>query len=173
MGLTNDPEKLRQWQQRSQQRTLERMMERGKKLAPREKPAAVKPEALRAALAPRKPKKQYRPPNDSLWRQQCIAARGETCRSCGTSQWIQMDHICPKSQGGKSEVENGMPLCQECHRRKTDSEILTEWAWLDPDQLVYLAQIGWVDWGEKGEPHGRGWKHFASRPAGKQVSPAG
>lgn len=78
-----------------------------------------------------------------------------------------MDHIKPKGQGGKSDVENGLPLCEEHHRMKTDSEIVIEWAWLDPDQLEYLARVGWVDWDAEGKPLGRGWKHFGDRPVSK------
>lgn len=115
-------------------------------------------------LAPQmRSQNRKRPQNDGPWRAECIAARGEWCRCCG-KQPVQMDHICPKGQGGKSHVGNGLPLCEEHHRMKTDSEILIEWAWLDPDQHQYLASIGWVDWDEEGQPFGRGYKHFGTRP---------
>lgn len=77
--------------------------------------------------------------------------------------WVQMDHVKPKGQGGKNDVENGLPLCQSCHEKKTNSEIQIEYGWLDEDQVTYLAQIGWVTWDSEGEPYGRGMKHFAPR----------
>ena len=38
---------------------------------------------------------------------------------------IQYDHITPFSEGGLTEVENGQPLCVNCHQRKTTCNITT------------------------------------------------
>lgn len=68
----------------------------------------------------------------------------------------------PRSQGGPSVVENGTMLCRACHTMKTEWRILYERAWLDADQIAWLAQQGWVEWDENGEPRGRGCRGFAS-----------
>lgn len=52
-------------------------------------------------------------------------------------------------------------LCEDCHRGKTEGRIQYERSWLDPDQIAWLADVGWVWWNDDGEPCGRGWKHFA------------
>jgi hypothetical protein len=36
---------------------------------------------------------------------------------------IEYDHIIPFSEGGLTEVENGQPLCVNCHKRKTTCNI--------------------------------------------------
>jgi len=91
-----------------------------------------------------------------------IALRGEFCRSCGTVNDLQCDHVRARSQGGKSVVENGMMLCRECHRRKTERLMLIRYEWLDDDQTAWLKEVGWV-WWEHGVPHGHGCNGFAER----------
>lgn len=110
--------------------------------------------------------------NDSGWRADVIAKRGGYCRACGYSvvEKLQCDHIKPRSQGGTSVVENGMMLCGpfgsdqwgsgECHRRKTEKDMLVSKEWLDEDQIAWLAEVGWVEWID-GEPHGHGCRSFA------------
>jgi hypothetical protein len=172
--LSNDPEKVAAWQARARERALLKLKERGAKLAPRERSAAVaKPGTLQQALKDAKPKKKKpRPaaPNDSAWRNACIMARGEVCRSCGDTAHVEMDHVIPKSQDptARADVENGLPLCGAfsrntpggCHPAKTAGTLKFEPGWLDPDQLAYLARKGWVDWDEHGQPFGRGMNHF-------------
>lgn len=72
-----------------------------------------------------------------------------------------MDHVMPRSQQGPSVVENGLPLCEECHRRKTEKRMLVERSWLDDDQVAWLAEVGWVAWDDNGQPYGMGWRGFA------------
>jgi hypothetical protein len=66
-----------------------------------------------------------------------------------------------RSQGGPSVVENGMMLCRECHQRKTERRMLIRREWLDPDQIAWLADVGWVWWDETGAVWGRGRNGFA------------
>lgn len=48
------------------------------------------------------------------------------CRLCGRSPaefaylWLEIDHIKPWSQGGKTEIGNLQTLCNECNRGKGD-----------------------------------------------------
>lgn len=102
-----------------------------------------------------------------------MAYRGEVCVRCGDTRNVQADHLWPRSQGGPSVVENGLPLCGEfsrntpggCHPMKTAGTIVIEPTWLTWQQILWLADVGWVKWGPDGQPYGRGWKHFAPMAA--------
>lgn len=198
--LKNDPEKARAWQQRSAEKAIARMREKGAKLAPREnggrKPALAPGSRLPTAAAlkrsgsagtgrtaagsgtssrstGKRSSSSKSRPNDSPWRNQVMAARGEVCRSCGDTSHVEADHVIPKSQDptARADVENGLPLCGAfsrntpggCHPAKTAGTLLFEAGWFDKDQLEYLARKGYVDWDEHGQPFGRGMKHFRPR----------
>ena len=114
---------------------------------------------LRKALLDDRPKKRRRPRTDSAWRAECVARRGSYCRGCGDTRQPQADHIIPRAQGGPSVVENGMilggPFGCGCHDRKTAHRLLVQRAWLDDDQVQWLAEHGHVTWTASGEPTGR------------------
>lgn len=105
--------------------------------------------------------------NDSGWRQQVLEARGERCRSCGTTRDVQVDHVVPRSQGGPSVVENGTPLCgpfgNGCHPAVTEKRLLIQPEWLDDDQIAWLEENGHVWWDEEGEVYGRLRRSFARK----------
>lgn len=154
----------RAWRERAARKYAERQRtnaaRKGLSRAPRERPATDTPPRPRRR-APRR--------NDAPWRAECEAAYGSVCivPGCG-SRAIEMDHIKPRSQGGQSVVENGLPLCGEFstnrhHPAKTAGTLKFDWAWLTPAQRTYLAKIGWVDWDEDGKPFGEGWRHFTER----------
>jgi 5-methylcytosine-specific restriction endonuclease McrA len=139
--LKNDPEKARAWQQRSAEKAIARMREKGAKLAPREaegrKPALAAGSRLPSSAALKRSAKSSksgglngtgsslrgsttrkastsRPKhNDGPWRNAVMAARGEQCRSCGDTRHVEADHVIPKSQDStaRADVENGLPLC--------------------------------------------------------------
>lgn len=41
------------------------------------------------------------------------------CEMCGTAGPLDIDHIVPRSAGGKGTVDNGQALCRPCHIQKT------------------------------------------------------
>jgi len=48
-----------------------------------------------------------------------------TCQICGASAKkdgvkLEVDHICPVSKGGKTEISNLQTLCERCNRGKSD-----------------------------------------------------
>lgn len=45
---------------------------------------------------------------------------GGRCAICGSTNNITMDHFIPLSLGGKNELENIIPLCENCNRYKGD-----------------------------------------------------
>ena len=51
-----------------------------------------------------------------------IRSKEPVCRSCGIRAAQCVDHIVPKSQGGKDNIENLQPLCNDCHKTKSDAE---------------------------------------------------
>jgi hypothetical protein len=119
--------------------------------------------------------------NDAPWRNECIEVYGDVCRSCGDTGNCQMDHLKPRSQGGPSVVENGLPLCGPasrvtpggCHALKTERRMLVEPEWLTDDQIQWLSDVGWVTWDTDGQPYGRGWRNFAPRRVPVQASKGG
>ena len=112
-------------------------------------------------------KRSHRRRNDGPWRQQCLDLYGPRCKACGSTE-VEIDHIIPRSQGGASDVENGLVLCGQWsptvpgghHGLKTAGRLLIDPAWLTAEQRAYLALQGWVDWDRYGRPFGRGFKHF-------------
>lgn len=197
--MKQDPEKFRAMQDRAREKAIAKLREKGQKLAPAEtqgrKPALAAGSRLPSSAALKRQQRQPKQPasagtggsgstptsrsrkppkhNDGPWRQWCIAARGEQCRSCGDTAHVEMDHVIPKSQDptARADVENGLPLCGAfsrntpggCHPAKTAGTLKFEAGWFDPDQLEYLARKGWVDWDDSGQPFGRGMKHFQPR----------
>lgn len=140
--MSSDPVKAREWQQRSARAAQERRVVR-KRENPRRRAA-----------------KKRR--NDSEWRAACIAEYGSWCRACGTYEQVEMDHVIPRAQQGRSDVENGLPLCREHHEGKTAGTLRIRPEWLTAPQIEYLLREGWVAWDAQGHPYGRGWKHFES-----------
>lgn len=154
--LRSDPAKIRAWQQRG-----------AKKYADRQRDNAGN--NIQANVTPQKQSRiaQRKRRNDSGWREDVLARVGRWCRSCGQTGQVEIDHVWPRSQGGPSHVLNGLPLCGpfgcDAHGKKTRSEIVIEWHWLDAEQRAWLADVGWVSWDDDGQPHGRGWRHFGPR----------
>lgn len=143
--LNSNPAKTRAWQERGAKSYADRQRAQPRPRAKRSKPAR----------------------NDSPWRADVIARKGSRCVACGLYGYVEIDHIWPRGQGGPSHVLNGLPLCGsygcDAHGKKTNSTLKIEWAWLDDEQRVWLAENQWVAWDAEGQPYGRGWKHFGPR----------
>jgi hypothetical protein len=75
-----------------------------------------------------------------------------------------MDHLIPRAQGGPSVVENGLPLCRVHHSLKTAHDLLVDPAWLDPDQIQWLADQGHAEWLLDGVVVGRHRRLFTDGP---------
>jgi hypothetical protein len=108
--------------------------------------------------------------NDARWGIACRELYGTRCVVCGDAN-TEMDHIIPRSQGGPSVLENGLPLCGAWsstvdgghHGMKTAGALKIKHEWLTPAQVEFLSKSGWVTWDENGQPVGRGWRHFAPK----------
>ncbi len=63
-----------------------------------------------------------------------LADLGERCAYCGTSNGLGLDHRVPLCRGGSNTVENVVPACGDCNRRKgrkTDVQFLANLCWRD------------------------------------------
>jgi hypothetical protein len=47
-----------------------------------------------------------------------IERDGSTCRNCGTTNDLTVDHITPVIKGGKNVISNLQILCRSCNSRK-------------------------------------------------------
>lgn len=45
---------------------------------------------------------------------------GHTCVYCGSTRNLTLDHVIPKSRGGKNEWTNLVTSCQKCNLKKAD-----------------------------------------------------
>lgn len=45
---------------------------------------------------------------------------GGKCQYCGTSKELTIDHVVPRSKGGKSTWTNLVTACKKCNSRKSD-----------------------------------------------------
>lgn len=47
---------------------------------------------------------------------------GHKCVECGSTRWLQIDHIVPTSKGGSSDNDNLRTLCKKCNEKKWNRE---------------------------------------------------
>jgi ATP adenylyltransferase len=66
----------------------------------------------------------HRPISGSI-RYQVLVRAGSRCEACGVSndeRMLEVDHIEPKSLGGKDEIENYQALCYSCNAAKRNTD---------------------------------------------------
>lgn len=141
--LAPDPDRVRDWQQRSQDRARTRARE--------QRPAGP-------WVTHREPRR-----NDSRWRAECLEVRGDRCRApdCPHPWPVQMDHLISRAQGGPSIVENGVPWCEPHHRAKTEHRFRVPRSCLGEDQILWLEREGHARWLPDGTVEGRHHRLFA------------
>lgn len=57
-----------------------------------------------------------------LSRQNIYKRDEHTCQYCGVSKDLTLDHLIPRSKGGKSSWNNLVTACKRCNARKGDSK---------------------------------------------------
>lgn len=55
-----------------------------------------------------------------LTRQNIFKRDGHKCQYCGTHEDLTLDHVMPKSRGGKSSWDNLVTACRRCNAKKGD-----------------------------------------------------
>lgn len=56
-----------------------------------------------------------------LTRQNIFKRDNHHCQYCGTTEDLTLDHVLPKSRGGKTNWDNLATACKRCNSRKGDS----------------------------------------------------
>lgn len=148
--LTVDPAKILAWRSRSQQAALNRQQQR--------RTSDVRDVDRVTRRRPRR--------NDGPWRREVLEVRGPQCRVswCGRMTDIQVHHIIHRSMCGPSVLENGMPACRDHHAAIHAAELLIDPAWLDHDQIEWLADKGHAEWLLDGVVVGRHRRLFTDGP---------
>ncbi|MEL7146232.1 MAG: HNH endonuclease [Bacteroidota bacterium] len=60
-----------------------------------------------------------------LTRQNIFKRDNHECQYCGSKKELTLDHVTPKSKGGKSTWTNLVTACQKCNARKGDYDLQT------------------------------------------------
>lgn len=86
-----------------------------------------------------------------LTRQNIFKRDGHRCQYCGTHEELTLDHVMPKSRGGKTNWDNLATACKRCNSRKGDftpeeAEMNLRQRPYKPSFLVFLRDFsGTVD----------------------------
>ena len=64
---------------------------------------------------PRRPRVRLGPDSYRKLRIEVLERDGWRCQSCGSSDCLQVHHICFRSRLGDDEDENLITLCADCH----------------------------------------------------------
>lgn len=62
-----------------------------------------------------------------LWRQDIKASWGNRCAYCGSDENLTLDHVRPKTRGGRDETHNLVPACRSCNQAKGSDHWLSWW----------------------------------------------
>ena len=62
-----------------------------------------------------------------LFKEQIIERDGGQCQYCGCTSNLTLDHIRPKSKGGRYEASNLVTACLKCNQSKGSSHWLSWW----------------------------------------------
>ncbi len=57
-----------------------------------------------------------------LTRQNIFKRDGHNCQYCGSDKDLTLDHLIPRSKGGKSSWNNLVTACKRCNARKGDNK---------------------------------------------------
>ena len=52
-------------------------------------------------------------------KERALERDGHKCVQCGSEEYLQVDHICERTDGGSNYLENLQTLCKLCHNEKT------------------------------------------------------
>ena len=87
---------------------------------------------------------------DNKTRKTVYARDGYRCALCDSTQYIQIHHVVPRSQGGTNSPQNLITLCHACHGLCHGIEVYagTERTPEDMNQycVEYLADFYAPDW---------------------------
>lgn len=91
------------------------ILETGERILRSESVTLPQPVVIRLVTFVRIPRNTTR---RRITRRAVLARDSWTCQYCGTRAHLTVDHIVPRSRGGKSIWENIVTSCASCNRRK-------------------------------------------------------
>ena len=89
----------------------------------------------------------------ALTRQNVFKRDGFACQYCGTRKDLTLDHVIPRSKGGKSTWNNLVTACKRCNTRKGDNSpeevgIMLKIAPFRPNYVMFLRDFSGFHGGE-------------------------
>ena len=60
-----------------------------------------------------------------MWREQIKERDGRRCVYCGATEDLTIDHVRPRSRGGKTTDENCVTCCRACNQAKGSTPVNT------------------------------------------------
>jgi len=76
-----------------------------------------------------------------LWRRDIKASWGDKCAYCGSPDNLTIDHVKPKTLGGRDEARNLVPACKSCNHAKGSSYWLSWWIGQDSFDLNNFSRV--------------------------------
>jgi 5-methylcytosine-specific restriction endonuclease McrA len=93
------------------------VIEHGSRTLRSEHTAMPRPVVIRLVTYVNVPRDAHR---RKITRRAVFARDGWACQYCGARSNLTVDHVIPRSKGGKSERDNIVASCAPCNRRKGD-----------------------------------------------------
>jgi 5-methylcytosine-specific restriction endonuclease McrA len=93
------------------------LLERGRWELHSESSTLARPVVIRLVSYVKVPRDAHR---RKITRRAVFARDAWTCQYCGSRSNLTVDHVIPRSKGGKSNWENIVASCAPCNRRKGD-----------------------------------------------------
>lgn len=53
-------------------------------------------------------------------KEQVLERDGHACVWCGSTEWLEVDHIVRYADGGTHDLDNLRTLCHDCHAKRGD-----------------------------------------------------
>ena len=79
------------------------------------------------------------------WRSDIKAYWNNKCCYCGSNENLTLDHVHPKTKGGRDETRNLVPACLACNRAKGSNHWLTWWTAQESfDQSNFSKVLSWT-----------------------------
>jgi 5-methylcytosine-specific restriction endonuclease McrA len=76
-----------------------------------------------------------------LWRRDIKASWNNKCVYCGSTENLTIDHVKPKTLGGRDESHNLVPACRSCNHAKGSSYWLSWWVGQDYFDLGNFSRV--------------------------------
>ena len=76
-----------------------------------------------------------------MWRREIKALFNDQCVYCGSTEHLTIDHVHPKTLGGRDETRNLVCACRKCNQAKGSSHWLAWWIGLPTFNLTNFKLV--------------------------------